>query len=151
MSEKQGERAAPRLLDGVVLDGHKLDDLDRVRAPRWRRSRTRRPARVEPEQLQRRCDGDEQLLGGPLRDAERAPDVRPAAAGRPRRLHEVVDEFVRAFPHALGELRCGGESFERPRVARLRLDPAEKVRLSRSPPPKCDPLLQRPRNRRHLR
>jgi hypothetical protein len=75
---------------------------------------------VEPRRpglLRRRRDRHEALLRRLLRDAERAPDLRPAAAGRPRCLHEMVDDLVRATAHALGELDSGAQSLERRRVA----------------------------------
>ena len=84
-----------------------------------------------PRLLRRRRDRHEALLGRLLRDPERAPDLRPAAAGRPRCLHEVVDELVGASAQALGELESGSQSFERRRVAPLRLDRADEVRECR--------------------
>src|SRR6266540_178889 len=66
-----------------------------------------------------------------LCDPERAPDLRPAAAGRARFLHEVVDEVVGRAANLLGQLDRRHQSIERSFVATLCFDRAEQPRQCR--------------------
>ena len=62
---------------------------------------------------------DEALLRRLLADPECASNLRPASAGRPCRLHEVVDQLVRVTAHAFGERERRGQPLERVRVLTL--------------------------------
>src|SRR5919197_3613421 len=105
---------------------------ERARFAGGARERSAR-ALIEPRRprLARRRDRDEALLRRLLADPESASNLRPTAAGRPCRLHEVVDELVRAPAYALRELECRGQPLEWVRVPTLRLNRLQKARKGR--------------------
>ena len=78
-------------------------------------------ALVEPlrPRLALRRVRDEALLRCLLADPESSSNLRPAAARRPCRLYEVVDELVRATAHAFGKLERRGQPLERVGVRTL--------------------------------